>query len=212
MIFLLFLPSMISSNQRKGMLAGITIAIDSGHGGNDQGASFQDVYEAPLNLEIAKKIEKKLADMGATIIMTRTDEKDLVNENVLNRKKEDMKKRMEIINDEKNDLMISIHMNKYTSEDVHGIHVFYSDQITSSKEIATLLQNAINQQFSQNKSIKKQDFYLLRNAMIPSVLIECGFLSNASDRNNLQKESYQNQIAECIVQGITAYYQTKGFV
>ncbi len=194
------------------MLAGITIAIDSGHGGNDQGASFQDVYEAPLNLEIAKKIEKKLVDMGATIIMTRTDEKDLVNENVLNRKKEDMKKRMEIINDEKNDLMISIHMNKYTSEDVHGIHVFYSDQITSSKEIASLLQNAINQQFSQNKSIKKQDFYLLRNAMIPSVLIECGFLSNASDRNNLQKESYQNQIAECIVQGITAYYQTKGFV
>lgn len=207
---LLLIPSYVKSTQRYKVLSGITVVLDSGHGGKDMGASYLGVDEAPLNLAIVKKLETALTAMGCHVILTRSDENDLASDGALNRKKEDMKKRIEIINDEKNDLFISIHMNKYESEDVKGFHVFYTGVSDSSVQLAGCIQESANHLLNQNKQIKKGDFYILNKSRIQGVLIECGFISNAEDRRNLSSESYQNKLVECITAGMVEYFESKG--
>ena len=204
---LLFIPSYVKTIQQGRLLSGVTIVLDSGHGGKDLGASEQGVDEAPLNLAIVKKLETKLKTLGCTVILTRKDENDLASATATNRKKEDMNKRIAIINDEKNDLFISIHMNKYQSESVEGFHVFYKDG--TSKLLASYIQENANVALEQDKMITKGNFFILNESRIQGVLIECGFLSNPSDRKNLINESYQNKIVECIADSIIDYFDSK---
>lgn len=211
-ILLLLIPTSIYSISRNQLLSGIYIVLDAGHGGRDLGASFYDVDEAPLNLIIVKKLKKQLESLGCQVVLTRNDEHDLSEVTSVNKKKEDMKKRIQIINDEKNDLLISIHMNKYQDESVSGIHVFYQHQNESSKYFAQMIQNEINQNMNQQKQIKQGNFYLLENSRIPSILIECGFLSNQNDRENLQDEHYQDKFVGILVEGILQYYKEKGII
>ena len=205
---LLFIPSYVKTIQQGRLLSGVTIVLDSGHGGKDLGASEQGVDEAPLNLAIVKKLETKLKTLGCTVILTRKDENDLASATATNRKKEDMNKRIAIINDEKNDLFISIHMNKYQSESVEVFHVFYKDG--TSKLLASYIQENANVALEQDKMITKGNFFILNESRIQGVLIECGFLSNPSDRKNLINESYQNKIVECIADSIIDYFDSKG--
>ncbi|MGN1344200.1 MAG: N-acetylmuramoyl-L-alanine amidase [Traorella sp.] len=213
MLLIFFLiPTSIYSISRNQMLKGITIVLDAGHGGKDQGASYEQTYEAPINLKITLKLKKQLETLGASIVLTRQDENDLSDELSTNKKRDDMKKRIQIINDEKNDLLISIHMNKYQSETVNGIHVYYQTQNESSQVLAQSIQYQINEKFNQSKQIKTANFYLLENSRLPSILIECGFLSNEQDRHNLQDEHYQDKLVATIVEGVLLYYKEKGFI
>jgi len=182
--------------------------LDSGHGGFDQGASYQNIIESDLNLIITKKLEKKLIQLGSEVILTRKDHEDLSNNHI---KKEDMKKRIEIINNEKNDLLISIHMNSYQNNQVHGFHVFHQNN-EDSIQLANIIQNDMNQQLNQNKEIKPGNFYILKYARITGVLIECGFLSNQTDRNQLLNEEYQNKIVNSLINSIIKYYQNKNII
>lgn len=208
-ICLLFvIPSYIFSYAQAQILSGIVVVLDSGHGGFDKGASVGEVDEAPLNLMIVKKLEKRLVDLGCEVILTRTNENDLSSSD-FNRKKEDMNKRIEMINKERNDLLISIHMNKFQDESVKGLHVFYAP---NSKELAQIIQNEVNMSLNQNKQIKQGDFFLLNHSKITSVLIECGFLSNIDDRNNILDENYQNKLVDCIVNGIIEYYTQFNYI
>ena len=204
-IFILFLVCSISiySNYKSKVLSGIVIVLDAGHGGFDIGASYQEIIESKLNLIFTKKLENKLTQLGSKVILTREDDEDLSSNHI---KKEDMKKRIEIINDEKNDLLISIHMNSYQDHQVHGFHVFHQNNFNSI-QLATFIQNSVNLKLNQNKEIKPNNFYILKNSRITGVLIECGFLSNETDRNNLLNESYQNKIIESIVDSIITYYK-----
>lgn len=205
---LLFIPSYVKTIQQERLLSGVTIVLDSGHGGKDLGASEQGVDEAPLNLAIVKKLETKLKTLGCTVILTRKDENDLASATATNRKREDMNKRIAIINDEKNDLFISIHMNKYQSESVKGFHVFYKDG--TSKLLASYIQENANVALEQDKMITKGNFFILNESRIQGVLIECGFLSNPDDRKKLTSESYQNKIVDCIADSLVDYFESKG--
>lgn len=212
-VMLLFMiPTYIQSVNHSKILYGIRIVLDSGHGGKDMGASVDGVDEAPLNLIIVKKIENRLHRLGCEVILTRMNENDLADSHSMNRKKDDMKNRINMINDEKNDLFISIHMNKFQNESVQGFHVFYSSNNNASKELAFMIQNKVNDELNQNKEIKRGDFYLLNNARTSGVLIECGFLSNQNDRKNIQDDNFQNKLVDCIVQAIVDYFENKGFV
>ena len=202
---LLFIPSYVKTIQQGRLLSGVTIVLDSGHGGKDLGASEQGVDEAPLNLAIVKKLETKLKTLGCTVILTRKDENDLASATATNRKKEDMNKRIAIINDEKNDLFISIHMNKYQSESVKGFHVFYKDG--TSKLLASYIQENANVALEQDKMITKGNFFILNESRIQGVLIECGFLSNANERGQLKSRSYHKKLATVISDGIQGYFQ-----
>lgn len=211
-IFMIMIPAYVYSEKKHKILNGIRVVLDSGHGGKDMGASYAGIDEAPLNLVIVKKIEKRLNELGCKVVLTRFDENDLAQETLLNRKKEDMKNRLTIINDEKNDLFLSIHMNKFQDDTVQGFHVFYASENDASKELASFIQNNANIHLSQNKEIKRGDFYLLNNAHTYGVLIECGFLSNQIDRKNIQKDKYQDKLVECIVQGVVEYFENKGYI
>ncbi len=201
-LFVLSLPFYVKSNRKNTLLNGIRVVIDAGHGKPDMGASAYEIDEAPLNLQLSLKLKKSLENLGCHVILTRENENDLAENNAVSRKKKDMEKRIQIINDEKNDFFISLHINKFDNESVKGLHVFYDSSKSFSLELAQSIQNALNQSVKQEKQIKRGDFYLFNHSRISGVLIECGFLSNQNDRENLQSENYQNQIIEAITQGI----------
>lgn len=211
-IILIFLiPTTILAYNENQLLKGITIVIDAGHGGMDKGASSQNVEEAPLNLIITKKLEKELSKLGCNVVLTRKDNEDLSNTSLFS-KREDMKERIRIINDEKNDIFISIHMNQFQNTTVKGLHVFYNPSNNQSLEFASIIQKEVNEQLKQNKQIKKGDFYILNKTRIPGILIECGFLSNNEDRNNLLDEKYQDKMIDCFIKGMIQYFENKNII
>ena len=211
-IILIFLiPTTILAYNENQLLKGITIVIDAGHGGMDKGASSQNVEEAPLNLIITKKLEKELLKLGCNVVLTRKDNEDLSNTSHFS-KREDMKERIRIINDEKNDIFISIHMNQFQNTTVKGLHVFYNPSNNQSLEFASIIQKEVNEQLKQNKQIKKGDFYILNKTRIPGILIECGFLSNDEDRNNLLDEKYQDKMIDCFIKGMIQYFENKNII
>lgn len=211
LILLFLIPTTIIAHNNQQLLKGITIVIDAGHGGMDKGTIAQNIEEAPLNLIITKKLEKELLKLGCNVVLTRKDEKHLSKSSRFS-KNEDMKERIRIINDEKNDIFISIHMNQFQNPTVKGLHVFYNPSSKQSLEFATIIQNEINQQLKQNKQIKKGDFYILNKARIPGILIECGFLSNEEDRKHLLDEKHQDKLVNCFIRGMIQYFEYKNII
>lgn len=183
-------------------LNGVVIVIDAGHGGKDKGAQYDGVKESEVNLKIVKKCQELFENAGAKVVLTRSDEQDLADDFALNRKKSDMKKRIEIINRDQHDLFLSIHLNSYQDIDVFGAQVFYGDE-----RLANAIQKKFGNSLKSEMEVKPGDFYLLNHARIPGVLIECGFLSNPKERSLLITENYQNQIAEMVFSGVLSYFK-----
>ena len=187
-------------------LSGTVIVLDAGHGGKDEGAMIDGVTEKGINLSIVFKLQKLFEDAGAEVVLTRIDENDLSSSAAVNHKREDMKNRISIINDEKNDLLLSIHLNSYSNTSVKGAQTFYMKGNAASE----LLAGCIQVQFldiDSKMEPKPGDYYLLNNSRIPAVLIECGFLSNPEEREKLQQEDYQNKVANLIFAGTLNYFK-----
>lgn len=187
-------------------LSGTVLVLDAGHGGKDEGAIVEGVTEKGINLAIVMKLQKLFEDAGAKVVLTRVDENDLSSSTASNHKREDMKNRITIINDEKNDLLLSIHLNSYSNTSVKGAQTFYMKGNAASE----LLARCIQVQFLEIESKmepKTGDYYLLNNSRIPAVLIECGFLSNPEEREKLQQEEYQDKIANLIFAGTLNYFK-----
>ncbi len=178
------------------------VVIDAGHGGKDPGkVGVNDVLEKDLNLQIAKKIKLCLEKQGITVIMTRED--DSMAEN----KVTDMKKRVELINDTKPDITVSIHQNSYSQTDVRGAQVFYYSHSKEGEQAARVLQEELKTIDSENtREVKANDtFYMLKKTEVPTVIVECGFLSNAEEAEKLKEEAYQQELAEVICRGIVKW-------
>ena len=121
-------------------LAGKTILVDSGHGGKDDGAQRGEVKEDAINLAIAMEVRKQLIEQGANVLMTREDDRDLAEEDSENRKRDDMKKRVEFIECGFCDMFVSIHLNAYPDSSVRGAQVFYQPDSMQSERMAQLMQ------------------------------------------------------------------------
>lgn len=186
----------------------ITIVIDAGHGGFDPGkVGINDELEKDINLAIALKLQKKCEEEGIKVIMTRTEDVDLAEEGT-GKKTSDMRNRVEIINNANADFCISIHQNSYTSKEVKGAQVFYYSGSEVGKKLAGILQTSLvgNVDSSNHRKEKSNDsYYLLKNSICPSVIVECGFLSNWNEATNLKDEFYQEKIADAIYEGIIEY-------
>lgn len=147
--------------------------------------------------------------------MTRTDDNALSgNEQTVHaRKVADMNKRLEIYNSSDNNVVISIHQNKFEQAKYHGTQVFYSPNNENSKEIAECVKFAVKKliQPDNERECKKADsgIYLLKNAKSPAIIVECGFISNNEECNNLLNETYQKQMSFAIVSGFLDYNITK---
>ena len=198
----------LSDNYNK-----LMIIIDAGHGGFDGGAVASDgTVEKDINLIIATKLKKMLVLSGYDVIMTResdlstdTSESDVISD----KKKSDMKNRLKLINSSENAIFVSIHLNKFTTSSAKGAQVFYSPNHSGSKTLGTTLQATIKEklQIENDRCAKQatQDTYLLYNATIPAVIVECGFLSNAAELRLLKTEEHQGRLAFTIFCGITEY-------
>lgn len=178
------------------------IVIDPGHGGEDPGkVGVNDALEKEINLKIAEKLKALLEEKGIQIVMTRED--DFVPES----KMEDLKKRVELINEVNPDIVVCVHQNSFTDQTVAGPQVFYHGDSEVSKMIAQTLQEELwlVDEEHQRQIKGNENYYMLSETKVPTVIVECGFLSNAADAEKLVTEEYQDQIAEAICAGITKW-------
>ncbi|MFI3172049.1 MAG: N-acetylmuramoyl-L-alanine amidase [Eubacteriales bacterium] len=186
---------------------GVDIMIDPGHGGPDPGkVGINGALEKDLNLEIGKKLYEELEKMGYTVLMTREDDEALSPESEFS-KVGDLSSRVEMINEVKPQLVVSIHQNSYSSEDVKGAQVFYYTESLEAKEAAQNIQQELLLLDTENtRQIKENDtYYLLKRTEVPTIIVECGFLSNAMEADKLIDTEYQQQLVEAIAAGITSY-------
>ena len=195
-------------------VANKTIVLDAGHGGIDPGAMNKDktILEKDVNLEITKKLRDLLESSGATVIMTRDRDVSLYQEdgNKTTRQKynENLKNRKKIINESNADIFVSIHLNAFEQSKYYGAQTFYPKGKDDGKELAQFIQDELKRVVDQDNDRKikpRDDIYLLKNATMPSVLIECGFLSNEKESQLLAGSKYQDKIAWAIYVGIQKY-------
>lgn len=190
-----------------------TVVIDAGHGGIDGGASADDgTLEKDINLSIALKLQKQLVSMGIKNVMTRTEDRSIHDdgiETIKGQKVSDLHNRLKIIDTTPNSIFISIHQNHYSESKYSGTQIFYSKNNPDSLVLAEKIRALIikNIQPDNKREIKKSgsEIFLLNNSNVPSVMIECGFLSNKSETELLKDEEYQNKLAESIAFGIRDY-------
>lgn len=184
------------------------IVIDPGHGGSDPGkVSDTGLLEKDINLEIALLLKEEL-DSDYRVILTRESDAGLYSENDTNKKASDMRERCRIIEEEKADMLISIHQNSYTDPDVKGAQVFYYTHSAEGKKLAESIQNSIKEIASpDNNRVSKSnnDYYMLLHTSCPAVIVECGFLSNPGEAELLNSKDYQKLIVSAIRKGIDDY-------
>lgn len=189
-----------------GRLSGLTIAVDAGHGGYDGGAvgRVSGVPEKGLNLDVAIRLEKLLRAQGADVVMTRTGDYALCDEDPPIRKKlQDMQRRAEIIGLNDADMVISVHMNEYAGRSQSGPQVFYRENCPAGRLLAGAIQQAMIQELkpAKERTALGGDYYILTLG-VPSVLVECGFLSNREEEARLLQDEYRQQTARAIAQGV----------
>lgn len=189
----------------------ITVVIDPGHGGEDGGAVANDIVEKDINLSISKKLKSVFRSSGFNVVLIR-DKDEMINtdgDTIGSKKISDMKNRLSIYNQSENNVVISIHQNKFTQEKYSGTQVFYSFKNSNSEVLAQSIRNSIVTylQPDNNRECKKttKDIYLLYNANVPSVIVECGFISNVAEAEKLKTDDYQNQLAYSIYIGFLEY-------
>ncbi|MBN8210821.1 N-acetylmuramoyl-L-alanine amidase CwlD [Bacillus sp. NTK071] len=191
-------------------LSGQIIVIDPGHGGPDGGAVGNNVVEKDIALKVSLKLRDYLQEAGALVIMTRETDTDLASENtkgLSNRKSEDLRERVRLVNDSSNDLFISIHLNAIPSSKWSGAQTFYNPTNEQSQALSRFIQSEIKRNLENTNRLAKNldSVYLLKQAEIPGALVEVGFLSNPTERELLNTEAYQNKVAASIYQGIIRY-------
>lgn len=186
----------------------LCVVIDAGHGGSDPGkVGVSGQLEKDINLKVARMLKQFLQAEGITVVMTRENDGGLYDENASNKKVQDMKRRLEIIEKADPVLVVSIHQNSYHEEYVKGAQVFYYETSETSKRLARVLQEQLRQLEPENnrKSKGNDSYFLLKKTSKPIVIVECGFLSNYEEAEKLSTELYQEKLAWNIHMGIMKY-------
>lgn len=192
--------NLIASNSNKTYL----IYIDPGHGGFDGGCTSKDnkYIEKDITLNISLLLSNYLRSSGFVVKLTR--ESDIA---LANTKKEDIYKRVKLINNSNAILFISIHVNSYPSSSVRGAQVFYSTKNTNSKTLANIIMNNFHMIDNYNKrsALAIKNKYLMDNVIITGCLIEAGFLTNDTDLLKLTNTNYVADFVKSIYLGIIEY-------
>ena len=187
----------------------IKIVLDAGHGGIDGGVCGVNtgVKESDLNLAVVKKLERLLISADFNVVLTRNSSAGLYGIATSNLKRKDMQKRRDIIESAKPNLVVSIHMNKYSLSTRRGAQVFYKPNDQKGEMLAVSLQESLNnmENASRRCDALTGDYYILNCTEYPSVIAECGFLSNAQDEALLITDEYQEQLSYALYKGIVAY-------
>lgn len=183
------------------------VVVDAGHGANDPGkVGVNGALEKDINLQIAQKLKTCLEEQGIQVVMTRQE--DVAKDSKL----ADMKERVELINEIKPALTVSIHQNSYSDGSIKGAQVFYYTHSEESEKAALMMQEELRTIDSENTRVAKGNdtFYMLKKTEVPTIIVECGFLSNAQEAEKLVTESYQDEIADTICTGVIKWLEQTG--
>lgn len=199
----------VNNDQGRAAKVKAIIVIDAGHGGNDPGKiGVNGAKEKDINLNIAMFLEQYLTAQDIQVTMTRTSDTGLYSEGTSNKKAEDMRNRVKLVNDSQADLLVSIHQNSYTAAKYTGAQVFYYKGSLEGRRLAESIQNRLVSGLDPDNHRAAKDnseYYLLKNAPAAAVICECGFLSNPEECEKLSDENYQRQVAWNIYMGIMNY-------
>lgn len=186
------------------------VVIDPGHGGYDPGAvAAQDVYEKDLTLQVSQRVQYLLKLNGVEVKLTRDEDEDYVADGATGRdkKRSDLNVRIQLAQEAKADIYVSLHVNAVTSGLNSGAETFYFTRSASGKILAEAIQGELIQIPGMNRRMAKPaDFYVVKNTSMPAILIELGYLSNPTERAKLLREQYQEELAQAITQGIMHYF------
>ena len=183
---LIFLSTLAGAAESK-----TRVVIDAGHGGKDEGAVWGGVRESDLNLKVAKKVAALLEARNIPVTMTRTSDTYV-----------SLSARAAIANEYTDVIFISIHFNAHRLTSVKGVETFYASE--KGKPIAISIQRkVVSLVKTRNRYIKRGiNYAVLNKTKCPAVLVECGFISNASERKRCNTSSYQTMVARGIVEGL----------
>ncbi len=192
-------------------LQGRIVGVDAGHGGYDGGCEgASGVPEKEFNLAVAQLLQQELERMGATVVMSRTEDVALIDPEKTTgyKKRKELDNRLKIFREGGVEAMVSIHMNKYTNASQRGAQVFYmQDGEAAGRTLALCVQSALHDLDPEHtRTASAGDYYIL-NACGPSVLVECGFLSNKQEEQLLLTDEYRQKIAQAVAQGVTEYFR-----
>jgi len=202
--------ALAANNQYKAM-----VILDPGHGGEDPGAvsNYSGIAEKDINLRIALMLKECLEADNYRVIMTR--EEDVLNykpgtKNITEKRRQDLTARRKLIDSSGADIVVSIHLNKFEEPQYYGAQTFYPPGSAESERLAVCVQNALRENVdpSNNRKalVKKERIVILRDLVVPTVLVECGFLSNSQEEALLRTVDYQEKIARAIKKGIDDYF------
>lgn len=203
------IPFIEQETEEESEYAGKIIVIDAGHGGVDPGkVGANGTKEKDINLEIALLLKESLEEVGITVVMTRQNDSGFYDENSSNKKMQDLKGRLSVIEEAKPELVVSIHQNSFSDSSVYGPQVFYYETSEDGATAAKYIQDILNEELEIAKPrVQKanDNYFLLTRCSAVMVIAECGFLSNPEEEALLQEEDYQKRIVEAIKKGICEY-------
>ena len=168
-----------------------TVVIDPGHGGHDSGASSRiGGLEKNSALDVAKRLDARLREAGFRTVMTRKSDVFIP-----------LDERTAISNAQTNALFVSIHFNDCRNRSAQGIETYYYN--SSAAPVAQRIEACLDQvPGTVSRGVKRARFRVLRNAVFPAVLVECGFLSNRSDAQRCASASYRDEVAGKIAEAL----------
>jgi N-acetylmuramoyl-L-alanine amidase len=170
-----------------------TVIIDPGHGGHDKGGQWGRVYEKHLALDTSVRLERHLKAMGYQTVMTRRSDTFI-----------SLPQRVAMANRYKNAIFVSVHYNWTWKQEVGGLETFYHSQ--RSKRLAELVQaGMLNRVRATDRGAKFARYYVIRHTTMPSILVECGFVSNRPERERMKSAWFRDSIARGIADGIQRY-------
>lgn len=186
------------------------IVLDPGHGGMDGGCiSINGNPEKNINLSISNGLKDMLTVFGMDVKCTRTEDKSIHDDGTEGagaQKRSDMKNRLALFNKYQNAIAVSIHQNQFTDEKFSGAQMFYSKKNAAGKQLAECMQKQFVTFLQPNNTRETKgvgdELYLLDNTSCPSIMAECGFLSNKSEADNLENGEYQKKVSFTLMSGI----------
>lgn len=185
-------------------LANTIIVLDPGHGGVYSGAINYGFRESDINLSVARKLRKKLARLGASVIMTRTRDVNLAPAGAS--LDADLQARVDVAKRAKADIFVSLHVDDVPNINLTGPASYFPKG--GSSELACAIQAHLTEEIcAVGHGVSPADFYVLVHNDMPAVLVEMGYLSNPAEALCLVDNNYQRLIANGILQGIVSYFR-----
>lgn len=188
----------------SGVLRGKVIVVDPGHGGNNPGATAGNKRESDNNLAVGLKLRDKLRQAGATVVMTRDTDRNVASAS--STLGQELQARLDIADRNAADIFVSVHTNENPDSSITGATTFYPSG-KSSKLALEVQSGVVRETAAVNKGAQPETFYVLRNAAMPSILVEMGFISNPAEAAKMQTDAYRNSVAQGIFNGLVRYFQ-----